>query len=555
MAKPIPWLLLITLCGALFFLDLGATPLMGLDEALYATSAREMAASGNYVVPTYNGEEFLDKPPLGYWLQALAIRVLGVRSLSVRLPSALAATALVLLTALIGARLHSRRAGLLAGFALATAVYTLPLARLCSLDQLFTLTIAAALGSYVLAHLGIWPKWGYTATWASTGVTLLVKGPAGAVLVVLVIGCYLLIRRLLPSPLFSADEPESKRSPLLARQGPGETLLPHLIGLLLLLLIAAPWYVLVQHETGGAFLKEFIIHQNLQRAMGEDFHHNSPIWFYAPIYLAGFFPWSVFVPLAWKRHVGIRPQGREEAVSLFCAVWLLVVVGVFSLSKSKLPNYIYPAYPPSAILIGLLWWKAREENPALLRRTAAVAFVVAGILGAAVIAGPAFVPKAPAGLSTALIPMGLCLVIGAGLALVFARRGMADASFAALSGGMAGFMLTAACVGAPIAARGDYTAAASLGREIKHRAAPSDTIIAYSLSQQTRSLPFYAERTVVFAYTPSELRAALGSGEATLIITRQERAHDLPPDSTLQKCHRHYRLYRLEPLPVAADPL
>ncbi len=509
-----PWLLLACACAVLFFIRLGATPLIGLDEALYAGTAREMAASGNYVVPTYNGQPFFDKPPLAYWLQALCVRLLGVSSLAVRLPSALAATGLVLLTAVLGLRLYGRGAGLLAGMALATAVYTLPLARLCSLDQLFSLSITAALGGYLLAHLRIWPRWGYVLAWAATGVALLVKGPAGAVLIVGVIAAYGIIIRW-----GASGETGDTRG----------ALWPHVLGLVLMLAVAAPWYVLVQRETGGAFLREFIIHQNLQRAMGEDFHHNMPFWFYLPIYLAGFFPWSVYVPLAWRRQVRLRPSSSAERACLFCALWTVAVVAVFSVSRSKLPSYIYPAYPPSALLVGLLWSKAIDaKSIESLHRASAAALVVAVVLGAALIAGPVFLPKPVPGLSAALVPMALFIGAGGACAWWMLRRGRAVAGFAALCGGMAGFMLTAAVVGMPIASRDTADKGAVVGKAIKALAREDDTVVAYSLSPRLDSLPFYAERRVVALWEPRELRKALRAGQPALVVAQREHLADLP---------------------------
>ncbi len=75
------YILLALFCGVLFFWRLGASPLIGYDESVYAECSREMAASGNYVVPTVNGQPFYDKPPLVYWLQAASIRALGATRL------------------------------------------------------------------------------------------------------------------------------------------------------------------------------------------------------------------------------------------------------------------------------------------------------------------------------------------------------------------------------------------------------------------------------------------------------------------------------------------
>ncbi len=83
---------------------LGRLPLYGRDESLYAEAAREMHASGDWVVPRVNGVEFLEKPPLNYWLVAASYRVFGVSPLAARLPAALLGLATVVFVAWIGMR-------------------------------------------------------------------------------------------------------------------------------------------------------------------------------------------------------------------------------------------------------------------------------------------------------------------------------------------------------------------------------------------------------------------------------------------------------------------
>jgi len=554
-----PYILLAVICAALFFVELGATPLIGLDEALYAECSREMAASGNYIVPTYNGIPFFDKPPLGYWLQAASIHVFGVNSFAVRLPSALCALLVIGLIVFLGIRLYSRSAGLFAGFALATAIYTLPLARLCSLDMLFTLTITAALGAFLLTHLGLISRWGYLGFWAATGLSVMAKGPAGAVLIGLVVGTFLVVRRV--SGINSRNT---------------EAYAVHLIGLVIFVAIALPWYVMVQRETGGAFLREFIVHQNLQRAMGKDFHHNMPFYSYLPIYLAGFFPWSLFVAAAWSRYVRSRPKDGVEEASLFAAVWIIMVAIVFSAAKSKLPSYIYPTYPPSALIVGLLWARAVEEGKtSYLRRCTGAALVVAVILGAAFIMGPKLLPRPIPGLMAALVPMGLCLVAGALAAFLMLRayspspqpspaRGEGVlGSFNALCMGMVGFLAAAALVGMPIAGKTMADQAVMIGSTVEgeilrcaqndkvgaqnHKASNQNDkecdVYSYNLKPELPSLPFYSTRPVIPKYTPEELSKAIEESRECVVIAQRDRIAGVPKHGRILVSKGNYVIY------------
>ena len=523
MARTAPYILLAALCGALFFWRLGSMPLIGLDEGLYAECSREMLESGNYVVPTHNGEPFLEKPPVCYWLQAASMRAFGVSSFSARLPSAVAALLLVGLTAFIADRFYGRRAGLFAGFALATTMLTMGLARLCLLDQVFALTIAASLGAFLLSYTGLIPKWGYLAFWAAAGLSAMVKGPAGPVLIFGTVAVFLLVRGR-------------------AREFAGT--MP-LAGVLLFAAIALPWYVIVQKETGGAFVREFIMYHNLQRAIGGGFNHNMPFYYYLPAYLVGFFPWSVFAPLAVAQHVKLRPKRKADEASLFLAIWMGVVVVVCSLSRSKLPSYIFPAYPASAVLVGLMWSHAAETGRiASLRRYSVAAFVVAAAMIPAMLIGQRFLRTPIPGLGPVLLAMSISLAVGTALALVLMVMKRSTGAFAAACGGMAAFLLTAAWLGLPIVARVLADPAVDVARQIEASASPSDRVIAYALSPPQPGIAFYAKRFIHSESTPGDLRKALNSGKTSLVVAQVERLRELPAGGSLQGRVGPYVFYR-----------
>lgn len=520
----LPFAALLGLCALLFFWKLGDVPLIGLDEALYAECSREMAASGNYLVPTYNGEYFFDKPPLVYWLQAVSMHVLGPTALAARLQSAVSALLLTAFVVMLGSRVYGRGGGLLAGFILASSILATGLARLCLLDQLFVLTLTVSLGSFILTHRGIWRRRGYLLFWASAALSVMVKGPAGLVLIIAVLGAYVLITR-------------QWRAPLSAMPG---------WGLLIMVAIILPWYVMVERESGGTFLKEFILHQNVQRAMGKDFHHNQPLWFYIPIFIAGFFPWSIYIPSALRGLVRFRPKNDREHLSLFAAVWLLVVVTVFSVLRSKLPSYIYPAFPAAALLVGALWAQAMESKQQVktLIRPTAVAVAVGVLLGAAMLAGQALLPRPIPGLSNALIPMGASLLIGNVMAICMLLRGRSEIAFGSLCGGASAFLLVAVTVGLPIAAKSLAEPARDLGVELRTCAAKQDRVVVFNPGMKLPTLPFYAQRRVDFIYEKPQLRQLLASGEQYLVVTPKDQAGDLPSRGVLLSSEGKFGIYR-----------
>lgn len=526
MTRITPYLLLLALCAVLFFWRLGGVPLMGMDEGVYAGCAREMAASGNYVVPMLNGRPFFDKPPVVFWLQAASIREFGVNSFAPRLPSAIAALALVFLTVFLGSRLFDRHAGLLAGFAVACTLLTVGLARMCLLDQLFALTIAASLGAFILCHVGALPRRVYLLFWAAMGLSVMVKGPAGAALIIITVAVFLLIRR---------------------RTGEVAKMMP-IAGVLIALAIALPWYVLVQRATGGAFLGEFLIHQNIQRALGQDFHHNMPFFFYIPVFLVGFFPWSVFVPFAWTGHVRLRPKDKTGEAALFLATWMVTVIAVFSLCRSALPAYIFPSFPAAALLVGLGWSRAAESGRlGSLTRYAAVSVVFAAIIGGGSIAANSFMPRLMPGLGSALTVMGVSLIAGTVAAYVLLRLRRQTGAFAALCGGMAAFLLAAVGLGLPVAAKSKSAPLLAAAQCIHQTATTKEQVLSYRLPlDEPGLLGFYAQRPIPDHKTRPELSRALASYRRCLVIARRADIKDLPQGGKPVAKVNQYLLYRFE---------
>ena len=84
-------ILLVLVASVVFLTNLGSTGLWDLDEALYASCAREMAQRGDWVVPCYNNDVFYDKPPLMFWLMMGSFKVLGTTESAARITSALLA--------------------------------------------------------------------------------------------------------------------------------------------------------------------------------------------------------------------------------------------------------------------------------------------------------------------------------------------------------------------------------------------------------------------------------------------------------------------------------
>lgn len=344
-----PALPLAALCFIIWFVcfsNLNAVGLIDLvDEGLYAAAARQMVDSGDWVTPRVGPNIFLDKPPLAYWCQAFFIRFLGPTPAAARLPSAIAAA----LTALALYFWASRRGVTRVGW-LAAVLYLLcplvgsGLARVAMVDSLLTLWLTLAIIGWVEGYGG--NRKGYLLMAGAMGLATMTKGLIGFLLPGAVVIVWLLIRR---------DFGELRKVPWVAAFG-------------IFMLVVLPWHLAAWRANGGFFLDEYVGRQHIHRFLGKDFGHNAPFWYYLPVLLAAMFPWGLLVPAAWR--AGLRAW-RSEKGSLDCALgmwalWAVTVFVFFSISWSKLPNYILPALPALTLLIAIRLdslWERRHGLP------------------------------------------------------------------------------------------------------------------------------------------------------------------------------------------------
>src|SRR5882672_4971459 len=321
------------LLGALlvWFLPLGSYRLFNPDEGRYAEIAREMAASGDWVTPRLDALRYFEKPPLQYWATAATYRLFGESEWSARLWAALTGFLGLLLTGWIGARLYGAAAGALAALVQAGSLLYLGLARILTLDMGLTVTLELALCGLLLlgqperkdadSRLG--------ALLLALGVALafLAKGLVGILIPGVVALLYLLLRR---------------DWALIVRARPWWTLLA-------LGVIGAPWVLLVEQRNPG-FAQFFFVHEHFARFLTRVHQRYEPDWFFIPVLLVGFMPWTALLP-AIARH-SWRDCRNGHGPSLLLAIWLIFGLVFFSLSQSKLVPYILPLFPALALLAG-----------------------------------------------------------------------------------------------------------------------------------------------------------------------------------------------------------
>lgn len=355
------WLLLIGWLA--FFWNLGSTGLIDETEPLFAEAARQMTVTGDWITPFFNGETRFDKPPLIYWLMAIAYSTIGVNEWAVRLPSALSAFGLMCLGfytllsfGVIETGSTSKRHWLTAGLGAALIALnpeTIVWARTGVSDMLLTGCMGGALLSFFIGYAqpakpALQARW-YLAFYLLIAGAILAKGPVGIVLPGLIIGAFLLYLGNLVQVLREMRV---------------------VLGLLLILAIALPWYVLVIARNGSSYINSFFGYHNLERFTSVVNHHSAPWYFYFVIVLLGFAPWSIYLPLAiaqtkfWQRNKW-RATPRSTQLGLFALFWFICIFGFFTISVTKLPSYVLPLMPAAAILVALQFSSVFFQNSKL----------------------------------------------------------------------------------------------------------------------------------------------------------------------------------------------
>ncbi len=355
-ARILPWLLLAACC-ALWLYALGARTLVPTDEGRYAEIAREMAASGDFVTQRLNGIIYYGKPPLQSWMTALTFRVFGLGEWQARLWTGLCGLLGILLVAYTGSRLFSRRAGLLAGIALASSSYWIAAGHISSLDMGLAAMMTLALCALLLAQhdgAGENERRNYMLLcWAGLGLAMMSKGLIGVALPAMVILLYSITAR---------DRAIWQR-------------LHFRTGLPLFLVIVLPWFALMSLRN-PEFLHFFFIREHFQRFSSNVHLRAAPWHYYIPYLLAGIMPWLGALPQSlragWRKTSGRFQPGK------LLVIWAVFIFFFFSISRGKLPAYILPVFPALALLLGHCLNKAP-------RRTFLIVAVLTALAGAIVL--------------------------------------------------------------------------------------------------------------------------------------------------------------------------
>lgn len=333
------------ICLLFYTFWLGSYPFFTPDEGRYSEVAREMLATGDFITPRVNGVAFLDKPVLYYWLQALALYFFGVSEWAVRIFPSLFGIFGITMTYICGRKLFDRRSAFLSAIILASAPLYFCSAHYANLDLEVAVLISSALLCFITAMKSARPTTLLILAYVFAGLACLTKGMIGIAFPMIIIGTWILV------------------------QWRWRTLLNMLLipGLAIVVAINLPWYYLVQ-QANPEFLHYFFVTQQVTRFLSHaTFNNVMPIWFYAPVVLFGFFPWTIFLFQALTKSIKqVWKNSQAYATETFMLIWIIVLFVFFSIPHSKAVTYIMPIFPPMALLVGnyisTYWDNARQRG-------------------------------------------------------------------------------------------------------------------------------------------------------------------------------------------------
>jgi Dolichyl-phosphate-mannose-protein mannosyltransferase len=348
-------------------------------DAVNAQIARTMLDSGDWVTARINGVLYLEKSPLHYWLMALSYSLFGVNDWAARLPGALGAIGLMWVTAALARWGFGRRGGFYAGLAVGTSVGLFLFTRTVIPDVLLVLAITCAFYCFLRTVEDEDRRWAY-GFWAAVGVGLLLKGLLAALVPLGTGTLYLLIRN---------------------RFFVWRTwhLLRPLTGVFLALLLYAPWVILATlrnppvldftlHSDPGVyrgFFWFYFINEHVLRFLNLRYprdYNTVPRVLFLLLHLVWIFPWSVFLPAAFKSGRWDN-QARASQLRLLSSLWIVFLLTFLSFSTTQ-EYYSMPCYPAFAVLVGSAlaggseWWVSFGYR--LLLILGVIATAVAGLI-------------------------------------------------------------------------------------------------------------------------------------------------------------------------------
>ncbi len=369
-------------------------PLIDRDEPRFAEASREMGNRSDYVIPYFNNQFRLDKPPLTYWAQLGSYKIFGETDFAARFPSAIAAALTALSILAWGSRLGGQKAGWWAAIVFTLSLQTFVHAKAAVADMWLVLFVTLTHWSgYELlrdqyfkedqrptpnsegvetpALRRVANRWWWV-FYAALGFAFLAKGPIGWTPLLTVVSALIFMR----------DATLAKRFKFLR-------------GGLFTLAIVALWGVPALIQTQGQFWAIGIGRHVIGRSFGAMEGHGASslgaylllLPFYFVTVFASFFPWSIKLPRLCH-----QLWHRRDWTDNYLLCGVAIIFLIFTLVKTKLPHYTLPAFPLLALLLARML--VAQDSVQFLRRCAIAAAAIYLAIG--FVGPPSVAPLFPA---------------------------------------------------------------------------------------------------------------------------------------------------------------
>lgn len=353
---------IIVLSFFLFIYGIGSISLFDVDEVSFAQAAREMLERKDYIVPFFNNQYRFDKPVLFYWVLILSYKIFGINEFSARLPSVISALLLLSIHYLFLKRFTDLKISLISIIMLITNLEFFIVAKAAITDMLLCFFTYSALYSFFTAMHMEGKKGNFYLYLASISLSfaVLTKGPVGVVLPSIIIFLYLVIngelnKFLTTSPIFKL--------------------------FFVFLFLVIPWYIAIHLKTDGKFTEVFFLKHNIQRYTRAISGHGGPFYYYIPVILLGFFPWSIILFPSIINSLKKLLQKNDTKVKIDLHLFMLIIMATyivfFSFAKTKLPHYILPIFPAMAAVCSE-WIEKKDKKS---KAVSVSLYTIAVILG------------------------------------------------------------------------------------------------------------------------------------------------------------------------------
>ena len=318
-------------------------PLIDRDEPRFAEASREMIERRDYVVPYFNNQLRLDKPPFAYWGQVASYKIFGENDFTARFPSAIAAALVALSIFAWGTRIGGNRVGWWAAIIFTFSLQTFLHAKAAVADMWLVLFVTLAHWSgYELLRDRLSPanqtsnikhqtSYWWWMFYVSLAFGFLAKGPIG----------WIPLATVAATKFFPLDGRLASRFKF-AR------------GVLFMLAIVALWGVPALIRTHGQFFVVGIGRHVVGRSFATMEGHGANSFgmyllllpFYFVTVFVSFFPWSIKLPWLAK-----QLWQRRDKIDNYLLTGAAIIFIIFTLVKTKLPHYTLPAFPLLALLL------------------------------------------------------------------------------------------------------------------------------------------------------------------------------------------------------------